>query len=330
MAVMSEALQITDLSLAYPGEKGMAVSEVTLSIESGEVLTLIGKSGSGKSTLLRLIAGLERPSGGAIHLGGECLADGRTFVRPERRNIGLVAQGTNLFPHLDVSKNIAYGLRKRPRREQKEIVARLLEQVGLTDLAKRYPAELSGGEAQRIALARALAPEPRLLLLDEPFSNLDAELRERLRDFTGELLRKLNTTAVFVTHHGDDALSVGDRIAVMEGGKLVQVGAPRDVWEEPATASVAALFGSVNDFHGSDHIEVESHRPRLARPEQLSLCPEATDCIAKGTVSRTEFLGSFQRVSVQVEDSDLVIRVRAPAGMPIAIGSRVGVRWVED
>lgn len=217
---MPTALQLIDLTLRYPRQSTLALDGINLEVPEGEVLALVGPSGSGKSSLLRLLAGLERPTSGCIHLGENCIADPSTCLPPEKRPIGLVSQAGDLFPHLTVEKNIAYGLHQWSRSERRERVQDLLTAIELPDFAKRYPAELSGGEAQRIALARALAPRPKVLLLDEPFSSLDPDLRERLRQLTTTILRRNQTTAIFVTHHHEDAQATGDRLLELEGGRF--------------------------------------------------------------------------------------------------------------
>ena len=222
---MAAPLQLVDLSLRYRSQKRAALSEVNLEIAPGEIISLIGPSGSGKSSLLRLVAGLTRPTGGRIQLGDECLSDPSHCLPPERRPIGLVSQRGDLFPHLTVAQNIGYGLHRLSRARRRERVAELLEAIELPDFGKRYPAELSGGEGQRVALARALAPKPEVLLLDEPFSSADPELRERLRRLTLALLRESGTTAIFVSHHLDDAHATGDRVACLKEGKLTDASA---------------------------------------------------------------------------------------------------------
>ncbi|MEM0895367.1 MAG: ABC transporter ATP-binding protein [Verrucomicrobiota bacterium] len=239
-------LVIENLSHRYPGTDTSALDNVSLEVESCEILALVGGSGSGKSTLLRAIAGLEKPTNGTISLGATTLTGPDQLIPPEKRQIGMVSQSGDLFPHLTILRNTAYGLRRFPKSERRQRALDALELVGLATYADRYPSELSGGEAQRAALARSLAFEPSLLLLDEPFSNLDASLRERLRTQTVDLLRNKNTTAIFVTHHGDDALAVGDRLAVLRDGKLIQVDEPRRVLERPADTGVSALFGINN------------------------------------------------------------------------------------
>ncbi|MEM9478881.1 MAG: ABC transporter ATP-binding protein [Verrucomicrobiota bacterium] len=237
-------LVIKHLSHRYAGSDTHALDDVSLEVKSQEILALIGGSGSGKSTLLRTIAGLEKPIHGTVSLGDKTLTSPEQLVPPEKRQIGMVSQSGDLFPHLTILRNTAYGLRRLPKNERRERALEALELVGLAAYADRYPSELSGGEAQRAALARSLAFEPSLLLLDEPFSNLDAGLRERLRTQTLELLREKNITAIFVTHHGDDALAVGDRLAVLRKGKLIQIDEPQNVLENPADSEVGTLFGS--------------------------------------------------------------------------------------
>jgi len=324
---VSAQLTLESLSFSYPGSKQRALEDATLTIEEGELLSLLGKSGSGKSTLLRLIAGLDRPSNGTISLGQEILAGKNTFVRPERRNIGLVPQGCDLFPHLNVRRNISYGLRRWSHSERSLRVQELLEQVGLGGFGKRLPHELSGGETQRIALARALAPKPRLLLLDEPFSNLDVELRETLRTLTADLLRMQGTTAIFVTHHSDDAFSISDRIAAMQGGRILQAAPTREIWQAPASPDVAALFGTINMLPpGKEH----ESQPSFARPDQLILDSDIDRCFAKGTIRRVEFLGTVQRVTLDLGESRELLSVDVPSGASLKKGATMGVRWRVD
>ena len=321
---MSTQLILERLVFSYPHSPQRALDEATLTIEEGELLSLLGKSGSGKSTLLRLVAGLDRPSSGSISLGNEILSATDAFVRPEHRQIGLVPQGCDLFPHLTVARNISYGLRHWARSERNQRVDELLEQVDLCGFGKRLPNELSGGETQRIALARALAPKPRLLLLDEPFSNLDLELRETLRSLTADLLRSQGTTAIFVTHHSDDAFSISDRVAVMRGGQILQAGPPREIWQTPASPEVAALFGTINILPSAG----DNAPPcSFGRPDQLALESDLSKCFAEGTIRRIEFLGSFQRVSLDLEASGENLLVDVPSGVSLTNGAKMGIRW---
>jgi len=222
-----------------------AVLDLTLKVGKGEFLSLLGPSGSGKTTVLKLIAGLEEPDRGKITLCGRIVADPQSgiWVPPERRGIGMVFQDCALFPHMTALQNVAFGL-KGSRRERKERAMELLELVGLKGLAGRYPHELSGGEQQRVALARALAPEPQLLLLDEPFSNLDRNLRIRLRAQVKRILSACGVTVIFVTHDQDEAFFMGGRIAVLNRGRLEQLAAPQELYLRPEAGFVAEFIGA--------------------------------------------------------------------------------------
>ncbi len=241
-----KALELHGLTKTFPGMERPAVRDVSLQVAEGEILSLVGASGSGKTTLLRMIAGLEVPTSGSITIAGRTVCDDRSFTPPERRGASLVFQDYALFPHLTVARNVAYGLRRLSRGERKARIREVLELVGLEELEDRYPHELSGGQQQRVALARALAPRPAILLLDEPFSNLDRVLKARIREEVGELIRRAGTTAIFVVHDCEDALALGDRIAVLRDGELWQVGTPRELYAAPRDEYVAAFFGEVN------------------------------------------------------------------------------------
>ncbi|EAQ27770.1 ABC transporter ATP-binding protein [Erythrobacter sp. NAP1] len=218
-----------------------ALKAVSFSANAGEITCLLGSSGCGKSTLLNLAAGLLEVQEGSVSVGGEVMAEPGRNPPPEARPVGLVFQDGALFPHMTIAKNIAFGL---PRSSASEaVIEDWLERVGLSGLGGRYPHELSGGQQQRAALARAMAPGPKVLLMDEPFASVDIVLRRRLRRDCRRLLREAGTTTVMVTHDPEEALDVGDRIAVMEGGRIVQFGTPEDLHERPATASVGAIFG---------------------------------------------------------------------------------------
>ena len=223
-----------------------AVDGVDLDLRDGEILALLGPSGCGKTTALRLLAGLERPDEGTIEVGGVRVAGGGVWVPPERRRVGMVFQEWALFPHLTVRGNVAFGAGSDGRR-----VEELLAQVQIGDLAARMPHELSGGQQQRVALARALAPSPAVLLLDEPFSNLDAQLRAEVREEVETVLRSTGTPAIFVTHDREEALSLADRAAVMVAGRIRQTGTPFDLYERPVDATVARLVGDANVMAGT-------------------------------------------------------------------------------
>jgi len=228
-----------------------AVNDVSLDISAGEVVSLVGHSGCGKSTLLRIIAGVETRDSGSVSLAGTVVDGDKGFVEPERRNVGFVFQDYALFPHLSVCDNILFGLKNRSRREASAILSDVLKRIGIEHLKHRFPHTLSGGEQQRVALARALAPNPSVILLDEPFSNLDQGLRERVRDETLSVLRASGTTVIMVTHDPEEALSSGDRVVLMRAGEIVQAGKPRDLYCRPASAYAAEFFGAFNKIPGT-------------------------------------------------------------------------------
>jgi spermidine/putrescine transport system ATP-binding protein len=228
--------------------KVLAVQQVSLSVEQGEFLTLLGPSGCGKTTTMRLIAGLETPTEGMIVIKGKNM----THLPPYKRDVSLMFQNYALFPHKTVFDNVAFGLkyRKTPKQERGERVERALELVHLPGIEKRYPRQLSGGQQQRVALARALVVNPAVLLLDEPLSNLDLKLRERMRVELKQIQEKVGITFIFVTHDQEEALTLSDRVAVMEDGKLIQIGSPREIYERPQTEFVARFIGQSNILFG--------------------------------------------------------------------------------
>jgi len=247
-----------------------ALNDVNLDIASGELVALLGPSGCGKTTLLRIIAGLETADTGSILFSGEDTTD----VHVRERQVGFVFQHYALFRHMTVFENVAFGLRVKPRRERpsdaqiKQKVTDLLKLVQLDWLADRYPSQLSGGQRQRIALARALAVEPKVLLLDEPFGALDAKVRKELRRWLRRLHDELHVTSIFVTHDQEEALEVADRVVVINKGKVEQVGSPQQVWDHPASPFVYGFLGDVNLFHGRAHEgEVQLEGIRLQSPE---------------------------------------------------------------
>ncbi len=262
-----------------------AVAGVDLELSGGELVSVLGPSGCGKTTLLRVIAGFEAPDAGTVVVGGQTVAGDGMWVPPERRRIGMVFQDYALFPHLRVRQNVAFGLARRDAAERERLTAGTLDLVGLQHKGDCYPHELSGGERQRVALARALAPEPELVLLDEPFSSLDATLRADLRREVALILREAGATALLVTHDQEEALTLGDRLAVMREGVLVQAGVPTDVYARPADRWTAQFVGEVNVLAGvADGASVRTEVGELTltaaasgpvhvalRPEQLRL-----------------------------------------------------------
>jgi iron(III) transport system ATP-binding protein len=245
----SAILQLEGITKQFSKTAIPAVESVTLTLPKGDLLGLLGPSGCGKTTLLRLIAGFEQPQAGIIKIGERTVAGGGFWVAPEKRDIGMVFQDYALFPHLTVAKNVAFGLRNSSKQSTVDIKKRTAEAitlVGLEGLENRYPHELSGGQQQRVALARAIAPQPALVLLDEPLSNLDVQVRLRLRQEVRDIIRSAGTSGVFVTHDQEEALSISDWVAVMRQGRLEQFGVPEQVYTEPASRFVAEFVTQAN------------------------------------------------------------------------------------
>jgi len=249
---METIVQLQEVSKSFGGTP--VIQGLSLEVAPGELLSILGPSGCGKTTTLRLVAGFERPDQGVIRVAGRVVADGHAFVPPEKRGVGMVFQDYALFPHLTVAQNVAFGLQDRRAGER---VQDLLGLVGLGGLEGRYPHQLSGGQQQRVALARALAPQPPVILLDEPFSNLDADLRAQVRREVRQILKATRTAAIFVTHDQEEALAIADRVAVLHQGRLEQVGTPDDIYHRPLTRFVADFVGQA-DF-----------LPALVTPEGL-------------------------------------------------------------
>ncbi|MDB6069878.1 MAG: Ferric iron transporter, ATP-binding protein, partial [Verrucomicrobiales bacterium] len=310
-----------------------ALSGLTLDVHEGEILSVTGESGSGKTTLLRLIAGLEVPDSGRIEISGKTVCGPNlTPVVPEHRGVGMVFQSYALFPHLTIRDNVLYGLRTaRPRKEREAILASVLGLTGLCGFEKRFPHEVSGGQQQRVALARALAPQPRIILLDEPFSNLDVTLRQQLREDVGRILRAARTTALLVTHDTRDALAISDRIAVMKNGQLQQLGTPREIYCTPANEMTAILFGRMNFLPPGALGHASADGPVWIRPEHLELIPAADSSTSgiTGTIVRTHFYGDRQEVVIACNGPHGSTHEVAVLGDPLAAfkpGSRVHLR----
>jgi len=234
-------LEIKDVSTSFGATQ--VLSGITLELENKQLLAVLGSSGAGKSTLMRLLAGFDSVASGSIVLDGTLLSDSTTTIAPEKRSIGIVPQDSALFPHLNVRQNIGFGLSGLAKDAEEQRVSELLQLIRMEEFAGRMPEELSGGQVQRVALARALAPKPKLILLDEPFSALDAELRQQLREEVRQVLRAEGATAVLVTHDQEEALSLADRVAVLREGRIIQVGSPSEIYNSPADVGIATFLG---------------------------------------------------------------------------------------
>ncbi|MBW4652493.1 MAG: ABC transporter ATP-binding protein [Kaiparowitsia implicata GSE-PSE-MK54-09C] len=246
-------LSLHQVTRQFPGARSPAVNAVSLTLADGDVLALLGPSGCGKTTLLRMIAGFEQPEPGQIELAGQLVAGLGRAVPPERRSVGMVFQDFALFPHLTVARNITFGLQQMDAKTQGDRLQEALALVGLRGLEHRYPHELSGGQQQRVALARALAPRPSLLLLDEPLSNLDVQVRLYLRQEVREILKATGTSAVFVTHDQEEAMAIADQIAVMRQGNIEQFGPPETVYQSPQSRFVAEFVTQANFVRARRH-----------------------------------------------------------------------------
>ena len=353
-------LRVDSICTEYVSDRGQAVraaSDISFEVPEGKLFTLLGPSGCGKTTTLRSIAGLERPTSGEIAVAGRLVfsAKKKVYVAPNRRNFGMVFQSYAIWPHMNVYQNAAFPLEVRARKLSRKVITekvmRVLQAVALDELAERPATKLSGGQQQRLALARALVMEPQLLLLDEPLSNLDAKLRERMRFELKRMQRELGLTTVYVTHDQYEALAMSHEIAVMSAGKIVQIGSPRDIYEQPSCRFVADFVGTTNfldatvvSSEGDGGCRVDApvgalkarSADRLApseavvvsiRPEDVELSErpaEQADNVCVGTVQAKAYLGDH--LDIQVKVSDFVLLARVHPSLRTPTGERIHVR----
>ncbi|MEO0679524.1 MAG: ABC transporter ATP-binding protein [Pseudomonadota bacterium] len=324
-------LSLQNLTRAFEGRE--VVSDVSIDVGAGEIVCLLGPSGCGKSTTLRIAAGVERQDVGRVLIDGAPVSDEVRHAPPERRHVGLVFQDFALFPHLSVADNVAFGLRRADRSRAQALLGR----VGLSGYGPKFPHQLSGGEQQRVALARALAPQPSVMLMDEPFSGLDKRLRDEVRDEALSVLKAEGAGVLLVTHEPEEAMRMADRIALMRAGRIVQTGAPYHIYNRPADRAAAAFFSDLNVLHSEvnsrqtdtpfgrflcpglvDGAEVEI----IIRPQHLKIDPDAgggapaataaDGAPARGRVVRARFMGSESLIEVRMEHDDSVLRATVP------------------
>lgn len=344
-------LDVSALQVRYPGQTLAAVQGVSLSLRAGEIGVLIGPSGCGKTTLLRAVAGLERSSAGTIRLAQSVVSGPGVHTPPEQRRIGMVFQDYALFPHLDVGRNVAFGLMRWPAAARMQRVQEVLGLVGLAGQAERYPHALSGGQQQRVALARALAPQPQLLLLDEPFSNLDVDLRERLAHEVRQILKAAQTTALLVTHDQLEAFAMGDRIGVMSQGQLHQWDDAYSLYHRPSTRFVAGFIGHgvfapatlvkqgeetvlqtpLGVLHGASECPV----PSAFEQGQCDVLLRADDIVhdddapVQAQILRKAFRGSEFLYTLQLQGGQTVL-AHVPSHHDHKVGEWIGIRPAVD
>jgi len=303
---MTTLLTIRQLEKSFTkGNPIVTINE--LSLQRGSILAVVGESGSGKTTLMRLIAGLETPTRGTIAINDTIVTDDRTFVSPENRQIGMVFQDYALFPHLTLYKNVAYGLSKSQNINAR--VSEVLQLVGLEGYEERYPHQLSGGQQQRVALARALAPEPELLILDEPFSNLDASLKLQLRNEVFSILKSTNVTALFVTHDIEDAIAIADEIVVLKDGHIKQQGNAETLYKAPENLYIASLFSAVLELN---EIRLKSFgiTPEKGKRYAIRQCDflvnQECNCMAQATIVKSAFQGGHYVNTLRVPNGNVL------------------------
>lgn len=333
------SLEIKHLNISF-GERNV-INNLSLSIDSGQIASLLGPSGCGKTTLLRAIAGLVQPDSGTIRLGTQLIGVSSVLLPAERRNIGYVPQNSALFPHLTVERNIAFGLKRElyTNKEMESIVSDMLDLIGLKDFAKRMPTELSGGQQTRVALARALAIKPKLVLLDEPFSALDAQLRNELRSEVVSLLKKQNATAILVTHDREEALVSSDRIVLMRDGSVIQTGTPEEVYESPISSEVAMSIGdaliieanseangSINSIlSGKTDVSNQGTGYLIVRPEEIKVSRQRLGTGPSGVIKKIEFYGHDAMLQIELAEGKS-ISARTPAPLNFMVGEEV---WLD-
>ena len=310
-------LQAKNLSKKYPGSLQKAVSDFTLEVSKGEILALLGESGCGKTTVLRMISGFEISDTGELYLNSKLISGEGIFIEPEKRGVGIVFQDYALFPHKTVSENIGFGLFRTTKTERLKRIGEVMQLTGLNGLEARYPHQISGGQRQRVALARALAPDPGLILFDEPFSNIDTVLKNQIRGEIRDILRQSGATAIFVTHDTKDVLAIADRALVLKEGKTLQIDTPGNLYQKPINSYVASFFGKSNlisakpvkngfetaiGFIPSENgLYLDKPKVSLSiRPESFQITKPNEQAAMKGRVLSQKFFGEYTELVVEV------------------------------
>ena len=327
-------IELSGVGKTYPGAEAPALRDISLAIDRGEILVLLAPSGSGKTTLLRLISGFETPDTGAIRIEGQ---DAR-HIPPARRGVGVVFQEGSLFPHLTIEENVAFGLHRLPRPQRREKTQEMMDLIGITAWAGRYPHALSGGEQQRVALARALAPGPKIVLFDEPFSHLDYNLRAEMRNEVAALLRRIGSTAIFVTHDHEEAFAVADKIAVLNEGRLEQHDTPDVIYHLPATPFVAQFVGpadfipavtgrggvtcEIGEFTGPHPFPEGTPVQMMIRPDDVDLLPQPE---GTAVVIERQFKGSENLYTVALPSGHLLHSSQHSLAV-YSVGTRVDLK----
>lgn len=330
-------LEAYQLGKKYPGADQWAVSDFSAVITKGEIVALLGESGCGKTTILRMIAGFERPDSGGLLLHGRKLAAKSVFVEPEKRGVGIVFQDYGLFPHKNVIENIRFGLFRYDEKTRKMRVTEMIGLTGLQGLEKRYPHQLSGGQQQRVALARAIAPNPEVLLFDEPFSNLDSRRREQLRTELSDIIKQTGITSVFVTHDTRDVMAIADRVFVLRDGITLQQGTPAEVYNKPCNSYVANFFGKTNLLKAAvtpDGLQLpfatlpipsdkgidESEVLLSIRPEAFLVCDEITEGCFAAEIIQSHFFGDHFEITCRTKNFKGALTIHLPAHASIPDG----------
>jgi len=337
-----ELLKLDSVTKSFDPNKEPVIQNISFSVDQGELITILGPSGCGKTTILRTIAGFEIPDSGDIYLAGQHLSGDGVFVPPHQRGVGMVFQNYALFPHLTVEKNILFPVKNKD--DRKRILTEIIKQTNLSGLEKRFPSQLSGGQQQRVALGRALAQKPVIILLDEPFSNLDAKLRLSLRDELRDLIKQTGLSAIFITHDQNDALAISDKIIVLNEGRIEQIGTPREIYFEPQNEFVGNFIGEANIIDGTiincnfveselGTIKVKNSQPE-GKPVRLLIRPQniiiSGDTGVRARVNTISFAGIYSKVKLfTIEKPKVQITVYAEADANLAAGQEVLV-WVND